>query len=54
MVIEELAGLPPGGGISLKAVKEEVVALWAQSVGGNGWALPVAQLEHDLEVIVVF
>ena len=43
---------PPLTGILFKAMREEVVSLTAQGGLWDSGRLPVAQLEHDLKLVV--
>ena len=52
-MVQKLVDPPPSAGVLLKTVREEVVTLTAQRSLGDGGGLPVTQLVHDLELVVI-
>ena len=47
-----MVGVPPPTGVLFKAMRKEVVSLAAQGGLRDSGRLPVAQLEHDLKLVV--
>ena len=52
-MVQKLVDPPSPARVLLKTVREEVVTLTAQRSLGDGGGLPVTQLVHDLELVVI-